>query len=114
VSFCGTVQTARGSENKENDGEDVPRRYNLRRRKPVDRYQAPMESRLNAQFLLKPYFLHISEIKLLNANTCVCAHSSVSVLYLHSAHELHCFYQTRVSCAHCISLLFGVLSAMYP
>eukprot|EP00075_Anas_platyrhynchos_P015526 XP_027304779.1 ATPase family AAA domain-containing protein 2-like isoform X8 [Anas platyrhynchos] len=39
------VQTSRGSENKENDGEDVPRRYNLRRRKPVDRYQAPMEIR---------------------------------------------------------------------
>ncbi|KAM9200291.1 ATPase family AAA domain-containing protein 2 [Mergus octosetaceus] len=36
------VQTSRGSENKENDGEDVPRRYNLRQRKPVDRYQAPM------------------------------------------------------------------------
>eukprot|EP00075_Anas_platyrhynchos_P013774 XP_027303027.1 ATPase family AAA domain-containing protein 2-like isoform X1 [Anas platyrhynchos] len=44
-SFWQTVQTARGSENKENDGEDVPRRYNLRRRKPVDRYQAPMEIR---------------------------------------------------------------------
>ncbi|XP_071886142.1 ATPase family AAA domain-containing protein 2-like isoform X1 [Anas platyrhynchos] len=39
------VQTSRGSENKENDGEDVPRRYNLRWRKPVDRYQAPMEIR---------------------------------------------------------------------
>jgi len=114
VSCCGTLQTSKGSENKENGGEDVPRRYNLRQSKPADRYQAPMESRLNAQFLLKPYFVHISEIKFLNANTCVCAHSSVSVLYLHSAHELHCFYQTRVSCAHCISLLFGVLSAMYP
>ncbi|XP_032038426.1 ATPase family AAA domain-containing protein 2-like isoform X2 [Aythya fuligula] len=39
------VQTSRGSENKENDGEDVPRRYNRRQRKPVDRYQAPMEIR---------------------------------------------------------------------
>lgn len=39
------VQTSRGSENKENDGEDVPRRYNLRQSKPVDRYQAPMERR---------------------------------------------------------------------
>uniref|UniRef100_A0A8C3GCT5 Bromo domain-containing protein n=1 Tax=Cairina moschata TaxID=8855 RepID=A0A8C3GCT5_CAIMO len=38
------VQTSR-SENKENDGEDVPRRYNRRQRKPVDRYQAPMEIR---------------------------------------------------------------------
>lgn len=113
MSFCGTVQTSR-SENKENDGEDVPRRYNRRQRKPVDRYQAPMESRLNAQFLRKPYFLPIREIKFLNANTCVCAHSSISALYLHSARELLCFYQTRVSCAHCISLLFGVLSAMYP
>ncbi|XP_071888163.1 ATPase family AAA domain-containing protein 2-like isoform X1 [Anas platyrhynchos] len=34
-----------GSENKENGGEDVPRRYNLRQSKPADRYRAPMEIR---------------------------------------------------------------------
>nr|XP_038029639.1 ATPase family AAA domain-containing protein 2-like isoform X3 [Anas platyrhynchos] len=39
------VQTSGGSENKENDGEDVPRRYNRRQRKPVDRYQATTEIR---------------------------------------------------------------------
>uniref|UniRef100_A0A8B9R402 Uncharacterized protein n=1 Tax=Anas platyrhynchos TaxID=8839 RepID=A0A8B9R402_ANAPL len=39
------VQTSKGSENKENGGEDVPRRYNLRQSKPADRYQAPMEIR---------------------------------------------------------------------
>lgn len=75
MSFCGTVQTSGENENKENDGEDIPRRYNLRQRKPVDRYQAPLESRLNAQFLLKPYFLRINEIKFLNANTHIFAHT---------------------------------------
>ncbi|XP_035173286.1 ATPase family AAA domain-containing protein 2 [Oxyura jamaicensis] len=37
------VQTSGESENKENDGEDIPKRYNLRQRKPVERYQAPLE-----------------------------------------------------------------------
>ncbi|XP_068520434.1 ATPase family AAA domain-containing protein 2-like [Anas acuta] len=45
LSFCGTLQTSKGSENKENGGEDVPRRYNLRQSKPADRYQAPMENK---------------------------------------------------------------------
>ncbi|XP_068528694.1 ATPase family AAA domain-containing protein 2 isoform X2 [Anas acuta] len=39
------VQTSGGSENKENNGEDVPRRYNRRERKPVDRYQATTKIR---------------------------------------------------------------------
>ncbi|XP_035412100.1 ATPase family AAA domain-containing protein 2 isoform X2 [Cygnus atratus] len=37
------VQTSGENENKENDGEDIPKRYNLRQRKPAERYQAPLE-----------------------------------------------------------------------
>ncbi|XP_047904713.1 ATPase family AAA domain-containing protein 2 isoform X1 [Anser cygnoides] len=43
------VQTSGENENKENDGEDIPRRYNLRQRKPVDRYQAPLETKPKEQ-----------------------------------------------------------------
>lgn len=34
------------SEAKEDDGEDVRKRYSFRQRKTVERYQAPLQSRL--------------------------------------------------------------------
>lgn len=57
-----TVVSSEESEQKEyEDGEDSRKRYDFRQRKTVERYQAPLESRLCAQFLSRANFLHISE-----------------------------------------------------
>ncbi|KFO65847.1 ATPase family AAA domain-containing protein 2, partial [Corvus brachyrhynchos] len=46
------------SEAKEDDGEDTRKRYSFRQRKTVERYQAPLQSRLQAQLLIRTNFLH--------------------------------------------------------
>ncbi|KFP72297.1 ATPase family AAA domain-containing protein 2, partial [Apaloderma vittatum] len=56
--FC-ISNSSEESEEKEDDGEDNRKRYYFRQRKTVERYQAPLESRLHAQFLLRANFLFI-------------------------------------------------------
>ncbi|NXW86065.1 ATAD2 protein, partial [Alopecoenas beccarii] len=56
------ISSEESEEKEDDDGEDTRKRYDLRQRKAVERYQAPLESRLYAQFLLRANFLHISEI----------------------------------------------------
>lgn len=59
---CTVASSEESEEKEDDDGEDMQKRYDLRKRKAVERYQAPLESRLYAQFLLRANFLHISEI----------------------------------------------------
>ncbi len=52
MSHCGAVASSEEIEGKEDGGaEDNQKRYELRQRKTVVPYQAPLESRLCAWFL---------------------------------------------------------------
>ncbi|NXW14840.1 ATAD2 protein, partial [Circaetus pectoralis] len=52
------VSSGESEEKEDDDGEDTRKRYDFRQRKTVERYQAPLESRLCAQFLSRANFLH--------------------------------------------------------
>ena len=62
LCLCTVVSSGESEEKEDEDGEDTRKRYDFRQRKTVERYQAPLESRLCAQFLSRANFLHISEI----------------------------------------------------
>lgn len=63
ISCCGTLASSEEIEDKEDDDvEDNQKRYDLRQRKTVVPYQAPLESRLCTWFFLRVYFFHRSEI----------------------------------------------------
>ncbi|KFQ85916.1 ATPase family AAA domain-containing protein 2, partial [Phoenicopterus ruber ruber] len=53
------VSSEESEEKEDDDGEDTRKRYDFRQRKTVERYQAPLESRLYRWFLLRANFLHI-------------------------------------------------------
>lgn len=73
---CTVVSSEESEEKDDDDGEDTRKRYDFRQRKTVERYQAPLESRLYAQFLLRANFLHVSEGFFLNEN--IYTHSTSS------------------------------------
>jgi len=63
ISHYGILASSEEIEGKEDDDvEDNQKRYDLRQRKTVVPYQAPLESRLCALFLLRVYFLCRSEV----------------------------------------------------
>lgn len=45
---CTAVSSEESEEKEDDDGEDTRKRYDFRQRKTVERYQAPLESRLYA------------------------------------------------------------------
>lgn len=84
MSCCCAGGSSEESEAKEDDGEDNRKRYSFRQRKTVERYQAPLQSRLQAQLLLKTDYLHGSEsVTGIFKNESTYTHStSIQISYL--------------------------------